>query len=664
MSETSKRMLSAAAAASTPGAVYVDDVFTPHLYIGDQTSPRTITTNLDLATDGGLVWVRCRDAAADHILFDTVTTLPDTGSNKTILKTNDMNTLFSDVYIKSITTTGFTTGANSNVNGNLSYVSYSFKQHDTFFKIVRYTGDGSASGFQTINHGLGATPRFIAIKRTDQSSEWMCYIPYGQNLNFNTTDSSAGSQRNKGYIDTVTSTSFTVREGSTDADYVNESGGEYTAYVFGGIANEQSFGENQDQDIIRVGNYTGSGSQTTGPVQNLGWEPEFILVKAYNNTGNWYIFDTARQDMSYKSEFFSTQNDNPLAANLGGTEIYNEDGFVTTPTGFRPIGTSTTNVSGNSFFYMAIRRPMKPPTSTNVFSIDINNNSGTGYNPEFSSNLPVDFSFFKNATVSSDWGTGLRYLRKQYLNTNSNAPENNNANYEFDYQNGWYSGVLTSSNIFIGYMWTRASKFFDVASYRGTSSAQNITHNLNAAPEMMLVKKLNGAADWYTYHSSLGPTKYGVFNSSSSVVTSNVAWNDTAPTDSVFTVGTSGAINNLNDEFVALLFASRNGISKIGSYTGTGSAQNIECDFSNGAKFIMIKNYSSTVSNPWYLFDTTQGISVSSSPYLKPGSTSNQNDGGNAPNWIVPYSGGFGVAAGTTNVNTNGETYSFYAIAT
>ena len=78
----------------------------------------------------------------------------------------------------------------------------------------------------------------------------------------------------------------------------------------------------------------------------------------------------------------------------------------------------------------------------------------------------------------------------------------------------------------------------------------------------------------------------------------------------------------------------------------------------------MIKNYSTTVANAWYVFDTTQGISVSSSPYLKPGATSTQNNGGSAPNWVVPYSGGFGVAAGTTDVNTNGETYSFYAIAT
>lgn len=661
MGETSKRMLSAAAAATTADAVYVDDVFTPHLWHGDDGTNRTITTNIDLATDGGLVWVKNRTSVDDHALFDTVTNA-GAGTNKTILFTNMTSTSLRASDIKSTTTTGFTIGNSGRVNSSADdYVSYSFKQHDTFFKIVNYTGDGSASGFQTINHGLGATPRFIAIKRIGVTTDWVCYIPFGNTLRFNGTDSSQGNQRDRGYVDTVTSTSFTVREGSTDEYYVNASGGEYTAYVFGGIANEQSFGASQDQDIIRVGTYTGSGSQTTGPVQNLGWEPEFLLVKAYNNSGAWYIYDTARQNMSYKSEFFSTQNDDGLLANSGGAEQGSDDAFVTTPTGFRPISTGTTNISANDYFYMAIRRPMKPPTSTNVFAIDTANNSGSTSFPEYSSTLPVDFSFSKDPSITSNWGTGLRYLRKQYLNTNSNAPENNDANYEFDFQDGWNAGQFAGP---IAYMWTRASKFFDVASYRGTSSAQSITHNLGAAPEMMLVKKLNGLGDWYTYHSSLGPTKYGVFNSSSTVVTSNVAWNDTAPTSSVFTVGTSGAINNLNDEFVALLFASRNGISKIGSYTGTGSAQNIECDFSNGAKFVMIKTYSPTVANPWYLFDTTQGISVSSSPYLKPGATNTQNDGGSAPNWIVPYSGGFGVAAGTTDVNTNGETYSFYAVAT
>ena len=105
-------------------------------------------------------------------------------------------------------------------------------------------------------------------------------------------------------------------------------------------------------------------------------------------------------------------------------------------------------------------------------------------------------------------------------------------------------------------------------------------------------------------------------------------------------------------------------MSKVGEYVGTGSvAQNIDCGFSNGARFVMIKHFDPVSLGAWWLFDTERGITVSTSPYFQPSLTIAENNGGSAPNWVIPYSGGFGLTNNAPNVNQVGLTYSFYAVA-
>ena len=120
--------------------------------------------------------------------------------------------------------------------------------------------------------------------------------------------------------------------------------------------------------------------------------------------------------------------------------------------------------------------------------------------------------------------------------------------------------------------------------------------------------------DWWVYDSTDGNTKYLVLNSTAIPVTSSTAWNNTTPTASVFSIGTGANVNTSAQTYVAYLFATVAGISKVGSYTGNGLTQTIDCGFSTGSRFVLIKRTDST--GDWYTFDTARGMTVSTDPYL------------------------------------------------
>jgi len=197
----------------------------------------------------------------------------------------------------------------------------------------------------------------------------------------------------------------------------------------------------------------------------------------------------------------------------------------------------------------------------------------------------------------------------------------------------------------------------DVVAYDGSSSSQNISHNLGVAPEFLIVKRRQ-AEDWTCYHSILGNTKYITLNDGAAAGTLSTGWANTSPTSTVFTVGTHSRTNGSSFTYIAYLFATLPGISKVGGYTGNGGAQTIDCGFTNGARFVLIKQTDAT--NDWRLFDTLRGIGVGNDPVLSLNTTAGQD-----PNkdWLEADSSGFKVNTSNDNVNGNNNSYMFLAIA-
>ncbi|NCW67058.1 MAG: hypothetical protein EBV86_00595 [Marivivens sp.] len=220
---------------------------------------------------------------------------------------------------------------------------------------------------------------------------------------------------------------------------------------------------------------------------------------------------------------------------------------------------------------------------------------------------------------------------------------------------GWSDNTGPNANNF-SWMFRRAPGFFDVVAYSGTGAAQNVNHNLEVTPELMIVKS-RSAGNWNVYSSATGATKYLNFNGTIAAATSSSRWNDTAPTSSVFTAGTTTSISGEN--FIAYLFATLPGISKVGSYTGTGSNIGVNCGFTAGARFVLIKRTDST--GDWYVYDSTRGIVGGNDPYLLINSTAAEVTN---TDYIDPLNSGFTVTSSApAGLNASGGTYIFLAIA-
>jgi hypothetical protein len=224
---------------------------------------------------------------------------------------------------------------------------------------------------------------------------------------------------------------------------------------------------------------------------------------------------------------------------------------------------------------------------------------------------------------------------------------------------------------FAGYMiwgWQRARGYFDVVAYSGTGSARTISHNLGAVPEMMWVKKRSGSNNWKTFHSSLGATKSMELNTTVEAETNGSAlWNSTTPTASVFTLGSAGDVNSSSHTYIAYLFATADGVSKVGSYTGNGGELTVDCGFTSGAKLVMIKRAVGSTGN-WRLFDTARGISSTKAEMLRLDTTDAQVPNGSPTqdyhNLVEPANAGFLVNhTSALEVNTNGQIFLFWAIA-
>ena len=616
----------------------VADVFSIYLYEGTG-SAQTITNGVDLSGEGGLVWIKNRENQfQDHSLFDT------TRSPSYVLYSNTTSaSSLSASRFSSFNTNGFTVGTDTSTNeSGKDIVSWTFRKAPKFFDVVTYSGTGSA---QSINHSLGQSPGMIIIKSTSNTENWQVWHrSVTGNLELDNTSAVNSSSIR---ITAVSSTDFTLGTFNTS----NGSGQTYVAYVFAHNDGDGEFGPNQDQDIIKCGSFTSDGTDTI----TLGFEPQWLLVKETNGTSGWYMWDSMR---GWQVGDVGNNNDPYIYANSANAESdFTVDVGFPTATGFE-----TKNFGAGDYMYMAIRRgPLATPTSaTDVFAISYR----VGGPPNAVSGFPVDMGLFTNKASSDNKYIGARLMEDQRLYTNLNNAEGSSSELAFDYQNGFINRSDTSTDT-IHWMWKRAPGYFDVCCYSGTGSARTVSHNLGVAPEMMWVKRRDTTGSWMVYHKGLNggtnPEQYVIYLEATEAENQGGSgvWNNTAPTSSVFSVNNNNGVNNSSGTYIAYLFATVAGVSKVGSYTGSSSAVNVDCGFTSGARFILIKR-TNTSGDGWFVFDSTRGIVSGNDPFIYLNDTQSEFTSYDA---IDPYSAGFTVTTALAGLNTNGSTYIFYAIA-
>ena len=616
----------------------VADVFSIYLYEGTG-SAQTITNGVNLSGEGGLVWIKNRENQfQDHSLFDT------TRSPSYVLYSNTTSaSSLSASRFSSFNTNGFTVGTDTSTNeSGKDIVSWTFRKAPKFFDVVTYSGTGSA---QSINHSLGQSPGMIIIKSTSNTENWQVWHrSVTGNLELDNTSAVNSSSIR---ITAVSSTDFTLGTFNTS----NGSGQTYVAYVFAHNDGDGEFGPNQDQDIIKCGSFTSDGTDTI----TLGFEPQWLLVKETNGTSGWYMWDSMR---GWQVGDVGNNNDPYIYANSANAESdFTVDVGFPTATGFE-----TKNFGAGDYMYMAIRRgPLATPTSaTDVFAISYR----VGGPPNAVSGFPVDMGLFTNKASSDNKYIGARLMEDQRLYTNLNNAEGSSSELAFDYQNGFINRSDTSTDT-IHWMWKRAPGYFDVCCYSGTGSARTVSHNLGVAPEMMWVKRRDTTGSWMVYHKGLNggtnPEQYVIYLEATEAENQGGSgvWNNTAPTSSVFSVNNNNGVNNSSGTYIAYLFATVAGVSKVGSYTGSSSAVNVDCGFTSGARFILIKR-TNTSGDGWFVFDSTRGIVSGNDPFIYLNDTQSEFTSYDA---IDPYSAGFTVTTALAGLNTNGSTYIFYAIA-
>ena len=642
---------------------YIEDLFSPYVYTGTS-AVRSINNGINLSAKGGLVWTKNRTNATDHFLVDTARGM--TTANCAILFSNQTNAENTSPDAISAESTGYGIGSNTlglgwNLSGN-NYVSWTFAKQAKFFDIVTYSGTG---GTQNVAHSLGAVPGCMFVKRINDVSNWAVYhqsLTATKRMYLN--DTTAAVTSSAFWNDTTpTSTVFTVGSG------LNAIGSNYVAYLFAN--NAGGFGVTGSENAITCGTYTGNG--TTQEI-NLGYEVQFLLTKMTNNTGAESAIQQSWRMVDIMRGMPVANDDALLLANTTDAENSSIDSYCYSPTATGFTVLSQANQSGKTFIYIAIRRgPMKTPTdATTVFAAQNNRNGpGSATAPSFVSNFPIDMfmrGYKPGASASFQWLDDR--LRQAYLVTSATDAEAA-IGWKFDCQTGVYFPSLASSTSEVGWMFKRAPGFFDEVCWTGTASGTSlINHNLGTKPLLVILKSRSVGGVGYNWpaitDTSVSSSSTLFLNTSSSNAGGNSSGMFTSTT---IDVGSTTGLASLyaNNQggnasgvtYVGYLFATCAGVSKVGSYTGTAALQTINCGFTTGARFVLIKRTDST--GDWYVWDSARGISSSTDPYLLLNSTAAEVTG---TNYVDTTSVGFQVtAAASTTVNISAATYIFLAIA-
>lgn len=673
---------SAASNSVTPTAPNIEDVFSTYLYTGTGAT-QTITNSINLSANGGLVWTKSRNAAYSNALQDTVR-----GRNNILFSDSSVPNQAYSTSINSFNTDGYTLGSETLTNQNgTTYVGWTFQEQSKFFDIV--TATATSGSDLTVSHNLGVAPSCVFIKVTSTTGDWFVLHSSIGTDKYLILDSSAAAATYSGGGTTnwsATSTTLTIPSG-----YFYTGTTQVVLYLF--ASNAGGFGSTGSGNVITCGTYTTSGSVAT---VNLGYEPQWILTKCTNFSTTGFD-DWKLTDINRIMPTVTTNTVQALWPNLTNSEANRGNYIYPTSTGFQvqePRAAAT-------YIYIAIRKgPMKVPTDvTKVFALGAVGSGAYGggismpngdmalyLRSRFSalnSSQFIDrlrgFPVYNGVSVARRLSGNLTDAEADITGTISPggfSASPSDCPYQEASNNDMRAGI--SGNSFetttptdggVVYGFRRAPGFFDEVCWTGDgSSGRAINHNLGVVPEMMIgVHRTTSGDNWWVYHKNVyitNPTGMLVLNSTAAASSANGRFsfgdgtNVVPPTSTQFTVTAGAGLNDSGVTAVWYGFATLANVSKVGSYTGTGTLTTIDCGFTSGARFVMIKRTDTT--SDWFVWDTARGMVAGSNPKL----TMNTVNAEANANSVYTIATGFQLLASPAYpINTSGGTYIFLAIA-
>jgi hypothetical protein len=228
---------------------------------------------------------------------------------------------------------------------------------------------------------------------------------------------------------------------------------------------------------------------------------------------------------------------------------------------------------------------------------------------ETHANMQPDLLWFKsrdNAQSHALWDS-VRGASLRLIPNSSGAEGTEATNLDSFDSNGFQvdNEAIVNHDSMVAWGWKEsATAGFDIVGHTGTSSAHTISHSLSAVPHLIISKNRDGTQGWGVYHhknTSAPETDFLALNTNDATSDQSTFWNDTAPTSSVFSVGTSGWVNDTGNDYIVYLFSEKQGFSKFGTYTGNANNDGAFIYLGFKPSFFMVKKTDAT--DDWRMFD-------------------------------------------------------------
>lgn len=454
--------------------------------------------------------------------------------------------------------------------------------------------------------------------------------------------------------------SMTAPSGKWYFELTCTSTGIYSVGLLDKQTNNESFYRNNGaySSSFGGGATTGYSSWTNGDVIGVAWDADAgKLWFAKNNT--WQSgspsagtspTNTFTAGLSLFPDIFT---DNSAGTKSGSFNFGQRPFSYTPPTGF--VALNTFNLPTPTI-----------PAGNKYMDATIYTGNGTSQSVVNAAGFQPDFVWIKLRNQAGDYHNlfdSSRGIYNRLFSNDTGAENTNNQTLTAFNSNGFSVGsngnVNTNAINIVGWQWKEsATAGFDIVTYTGNGTAgRTVSHSLGVAPSMIIVKGRSNVDNWQVGHTSVGWNGFLYFNLTNAYTATSSAWNNTAPTSTVFSLGSDTRSNGSGTTYVAYLFAEIAGFSAFGSYTGNGSADGpfVYCGFR--PKYILQKR--TDVSGDWRIMDTSRGTYNIVGPELQ----ANMADAEYTENDFDIVSNGFKLRNNIAPINANGGTYIYAAFA-
>jgi hypothetical protein len=485
--------------------------------------------------------------------------------------------------------------------------------------MVNYSGSGTNYGF-SFNH-KGAT--------NSGQSNTVTFVPDGNWHHFVGTFNSSTSIGSL-YIDGVQKDSFNL-------DPVSDTGN--TLYMGGNYAYNgvQYYTPLSGLDQVRIYNTALSQSDVEALVSETN-VPTANLVAHYKLDG-----DATDETGSYNGTASNVTYSDPAEyPTYNGTTTNVTYGYDGTPTNVSFVGTS-----------------FQPDF------VWIKKRSGTQVHNLYDSVRGVSKVLYSNLTNAEATVTSISSFDNNGFTLGTGGADTNGSGQTYVAWN-WKAGGTAVSNTdgsITSSVSANQDAGFSIVSYTGSPSS-TVGHGLNQAPEFIFLKIRNNTQGWAVYHSALGDDGYIEINDAAAASTITNYWNggtSGVPNSSVFGTGPSSGNGNANGNIIAYCFHSVDGYQKVGSYTGNGSTTGPIITTGFRPRFILTKP--SSIADNWSLWDNVRDPGNTIDQILVPNNSGAESANGFGRYDIDLLSNGFQLKRTDSQVNQNGATYIYLAIA-